>query len=385
MKVLKLIFRNTLRYKLRTSLTVVGLAIAVLAFILLRTVVNAWYIGVEGSSANRLITRNTVSIIFSLPLSYQAKIKQIQGVTGISYGNWFGGVYIDEKNFFPQFAVDPGTFFDLYPEFIIPPDQKTVFLRERNACIAGIKLSSRYGWKIGDVIPIRGTIYPGQWEFVLQGIYRGAQDSTDETQFFFHWEYLNEKLKHTSSSDTDHVGWYIIRVAEPDQAPQVAEAVDQIFKNSLAETLTETEKAFQMGFIAMTEAIVIAIQIISFVVIIIIMIVLANTMVMTARERRWEYAVFKTLGFGAWYMIVLIAGESLTIALLGAGLGIILAFPAAKAFGVAMGNFFPVFQISFVAVLSSMGASVSVGIVAAIFPAWRAVRVKIAEELGRIA
>jgi putative ABC transport system permease protein len=348
-------------------------------------VVNAWYIGVEGSSANRLITRNAISLIFTLPVSYQNKIKQIPGITGISYGNWFGGVYIDEKNFFPQFAIDSRTFFDLYPEFVIPPEQKAVFLRERNACIAGVKLCARYGWKIGDVIPIRGTIYPGNWEFVLQGIYRGAKESTDETQFFFHWEYLNETLKQISPRDADHVGWYIIRVAEPDQAPQIARAIDQTFKNSLAETFTETEKAFQMGFIAMTEVIVIAIQIISLVVIIIIMIVLANTMIMIARERLWEYAVLKTLGFGTRHLVTLIAGESLTIALLGAGLGIFLAFPAANAFGKAMGVFFPVFHISLGAILASIAASIVVGVVAAIFPAWRAVRVKISEGLSRIA
>ena len=178
MKLVKIIFRNTLRHKLRTGLTIIGIAVAVLAFCLLRTVIHAWYAGVEASAANRLITRNAISLIFPLPLSYLTKIKQIPGVTDVTYANWFGGVYIDEKNFFPQIAIDAKSFFDLYPEIVYSAeDQKAAFMRERKACIAGRKLANKYRWKIGEVIPLRGVIFPGNWEFVLRGIYRGTQEN----------------------------------------------------------------------------------------------------------------------------------------------------------------------------------------------------------------
>jgi putative ABC transport system permease protein len=384
MKLLKIIFRNTLRHKLRTGLTIIGIAVAILAFCLLRTVIHAWYAGVEASAANRLITRNAISLIFPLPLSYMTKIKQIPGVTDVTYANWFGGVYIDEKNFFPQFAIEARTFFDLYPEIVIPPEQKAVFMRERNACIAGRKLAAKYGWKIGQVIPIRGVIFPGNWEFVLKGVYRGAQKAVDETQFFFHWNYLNEQVRQVAPPRANQVGWYAIRLADPFQAPQIAQIVDQTFKNSLAETLTETEKAFQLGFIAMTEAIVISIKVISIVVIIIIMIVLANTMAMTARERIGEYAILKTLGFRSWYLFGVIVGESLLISLAGGILGMAATFPAARLVGKSLEMFFPVFIVTPTTLLMAVSASVVVGFVAALIPVYRAVQIRIADGLRGI-
>jgi putative ABC transport system permease protein len=381
MKILRIIVRNTLRHKLRTGLTILGIAVAVLAFCLLRTVIHAWYAGVEASAANRLITRNAISLIFPLPLSYLTKVKQVSGVTGISYANWFGGVYIDEKNFFPQFAIDSSHFFDLYPEISIPPDQKTDFMRERKACIAGRKLVNKYKWKIGQVIPIRGVIFPGNWEFVLRGVYQGTQKIVDETQFFFHWAYLNEQMKLLSPVRANQVGWYVIRLADPFKAPEVAQTVDKMFKNSLAETLTETEKAFQLGFVAMTEAIVVSIKVISIVVIIIIMIVLANTMAMTARERQAEYAVLKTLGFGSGTIFNLISGESLLIALAGGILGIGMTFPAVRWVSRSLEQFFPIFRVYPSTLWMAMGAAVLVGLVAALFPFYRAVHIRIAEGL----
>jgi putative ABC transport system permease protein len=381
MNILKIVLRNALRHKLRSGLTVVGIAVAVLAFCLLRTVINAWYAGVEASAANRLITRNAISLIFPLPLSYMTKIRQIPGVNGITYANWFGGIYIDEKHFFPQFAIDAKHFFDLYPEIGLPPDQKAQFLRERKACVAGRKLAAKYHWQIGQTIAIRGVIFPGNWEFVLRGIYYGTQKTVDETQFFFHWDYLNEQMKLTAPVRANQVGWYVIRLADPFKAPEVSQTVDRMFKNSLAETLTETEKAFQLGFIAMTEAIVVSIKVVSIVVIIIIMIVLANTMAMTARERQSEYAVLKTLGFGSGTLFTLITGESLLIALAGGGLGIALTFPVVRWVARALEQFFPIFRIYAVTLWMALGAAALVGLVAALFPFYRALHVRIAEGL----
>ncbi len=384
MQLLKLIFKNAFRHRLRTFLTITGISIAILAFGLLRTVVNAWYAGVEASAANRLVSRNAISLVFPLPLSYKEKIRQIEGVTNVSYGNWFGGVYIDEKNFFANFAVEPKSYLELYPEFILPQDQKAILLRDRKGFAAGRKLVEKYKWKLGDTVVLKGTIFPGTWDFVLRGVYKGRDKSIDETQFFFHWDYLNESLKKSFPMRADQVGFYLIGIKNPNVAADVSEAVDRTFKNSLAETLTETEKAFQMSFISMSEAIVVAIQLVSFVVIIIIMAVMANTMAMSARERIAEYAVLKTLGFGGTYITALIFGESLFISSAGCIIGIILTFPAAKIFGDAMSQFFPIFNVSWNTVYLDVAASVVVGGASAIIPAYRAVSIRIAEGLRRI-
>jgi len=383
-ELLKLILRNSLRHRLRTTLTVVGMAIAILAFCILRTVVEAWYGGVAASAPNRLVTRNAVSLIFPLPIAYRQKISQVAGVSQVAYGNWFGGVYIDERQFFPRMAVGPVNFFDLYPEFVIAPEQLKDFFRQRNAAIAGRKIVQQYGWKLGDTIPLTGNIYPGDWQFVLRGIYRGATKSTDETQFFFRWDYLNEKVKQSMPQRADRVGWYVVQISQPSQAAQISLEIDAMFKNSLAETLTETEKAFQLGFVAMTEAIVIAIRVVSFVVIGVILAVLANTMAMTARERMWEYAVLKTLGFGNRFLAALIAGESVTIAIFGGILGIALSFPAALIFSAKLGTLLPVFQISRNTVLLGFGISWVIGLLAAIVPVFNAIRVRVVEALRHI-
>lgn len=384
MQVLKLLYRNTLRHKLRTFLTILGLTVAVLAFGLLRTVISAWYAGVEGSSATRLVTRNAVSLVFYLPLSYREKIRQVPGVTEVGYSDWFGGLYIDEKNFFPNFATEARTAIKLFPEFIIPEDQKQAFFRDRKGAVVGRKTAERFGWKLGDTVTLKGTIFPGNWEFVIRAIYRGTQKSTDETQFFFHWDYLNEAMKKTNPAAADKVGWYLVGVKSPEVATDVAAAIDRMFKNSMAETLTETEKAFQLGFVSMTEAIVIAVRLVSFVVIIIIMAVVANTMAMSARERTGEYAIFKTLGFGKWHIAGLIFGESFFITMTGCGLGIVATFPAAKAFGDAMSAFLPIFNVSIQTIYLDILASVMVALTAAIIPTCRAVNIRIAEGLRKI-
>ncbi len=381
---LKLIIRNALRHKLRTGLTVLGIVVAILAFGLLRTVVDAWYAGAEAASKTRLVTRNSISLVFSLPLTYSSKIRQIEGVRAVSIANWFGGVYVTEKNFFPQFAVQAATYFDLYPEFVVPPEQMRDFQRDRKGALVGRKLAETYGFKVGDQVSLRGTIFPGNWEFVVRGIYDGAEAKTDTSQFFFQWDYLNETMKKTAPRRANTVGVYIISIASADRAAEVAMAVDHTFKNSLAETLTETEQAFQLGFVSMTEAIVVAIKIVSFLVIFIIMVVMANTMAMTVRERMAEYATLKALGFGPGHLTLLIFGESLAIAGFGALLGIALTFPVAERFGKAMGSLFRVFNVSVETVYMQMAAAVMVGVVAALVPCVRAAHIRIVDGLRSI-
>ncbi len=384
MHILKLLIRNVLRHKLRTFLTVLGVSIAILAFGLLRTVISAWYAGVEASSASRLVTRNAISLVFPLPLSYKDKIRQVDGVKSVSYGSWFGGIYIDEKHFFANYAVEPQSYLEMFPEIILPADQKKAVFRDRKAAVAGRKLAERYGWKIGDIITLRGTIFPGNWDFVLQGIYKGRDENVDETAFFFHWEYLNETLKKTVPRRADQIGWYMIEVTSPNLAPEVSVKIDRMFKNSLAETLTETEKAFTLSFISMAETIITVIQLVSLVIIFIIMVVVANTMAMTARERIGEYAIFKTLGFGAFHISGLIFGESLLITIVGSMLGIILTFPVAKIFREELSAYFPIFNIEIETFYMDIAACFLIAFVAGIFPAYRAIKIRIADGLRRI-
>jgi putative ABC transport system permease protein len=346
--------------------------------------VSAWYAGVEASSAGRLVTRNAISLIFPLPISYKDKIRQVSGVKIVSYGNWFGGLYIDEKNFFANFAVEPRSYLDLYPEFILSPAETASFLRDRKGFIAGRKLVDKYGWKIGTSVTLKGTIFPGNWDFVLRGIYHGKDKTADEMQFMFHWDYLNETMKKTIPRRADQVGFYMIGVTHPDMASDVAVSIDSLFKNSLAETLTETEKAFALTFVSMTEAIVTAIKVVSFVVIIIILAVLANTMIMTTRERIGEYAVLKTLGFGGWHIAAMIFGESLVITTLGCILGIAATFPAAKIFGDTLVLFFPIFYVEPKTIIFDLAAATAVGLIAAVLPTHRAIMIRIADGLRRL-
>jgi putative ABC transport system permease protein len=381
---LKIILKNAFRQRLRTALTIVGLVVATLSFGFLQTVIGAWYAGAEAASSTRLVTRNSISLVFPLPLSYASKIRGIEGVTGVAHANWFGGIYQEPKNFFPQFAISGATYLDLYPEFVLDEKQRSAFIHDRKGCVVGRKLAKQYGFKIGDAVPLKGTIFPGQWEFVVRGIYDGKEASTDTSQFFFHWDYLNETVKKTYPRRANQVGVYIVQIGNAENAASISRALDEQFRNSLAETLTETEKAFQLGFISMSEAIVVAIRVVSFVVIIIIMAVMANTMAMNARERLSEFATMRALGFSPVFLAMLIFGESLLIALVGACLGIALLFPASAAFSAKMGTFFPVFEISGTTLLLQAGAAFVVGIVAAIAPSLRTARINIIDGLRSI-
>lgn len=383
MFVLKLILRNALRHKLRTALTVVGLVVAVLAFGLLRTVVDAWYAGAAAASNARLVTRNAISLVFPLPLSYEQRIRGVDGVTLVARSNWFGGTYRDPKNFFAQFAVSDN-YLDLYPEYIVPAQQRSDYQRDRRGTLVGRQLADQYGFKVGDVIPLKGTIYPGTWEFVVRGIMDGRDESVITRQMVFHWEYLNESIRKRTSRQADQVGVFIIGVANPDDAAAVSRRVDGVFKNSLAETLTETEQAFQLGFVAMSNQIIAAIRVVAYVVIVIIMAVMANAMAMSARERTVEYATLKALGFGPGFLALLMFGESIAISVIGGAIGMLATPPVAGLFKDAVGGVFPVFSVSPQTVQLQAACALVVGIAAGIVPAVQAARVRIVEGLRAI-
>ncbi len=379
MFLLNLIFRNAFRHRLRTLLTVTGLTIAVLAFGLLQTVVTAWYAGAEAASNSRLVTRNAISLAFFLPASYGARIRGLEGVDSVAWSNWFGGVYQEPKNFFPQFAVSDN-YMDLYPEFILTPEERQAWQRDRKGALIGRQLADQYQLKVGDPMPIRGTIYAGTWEFTVRGIFDGADSSKVTRQMMFHYDYLNETIRKTAPRRADFVGVFVVGIRNGDDAASVSRAVDGLFTNSLAETLTESEQAFQLGFVAMSDQIIAAIRLVSYVVILIIMAVMANTMAMSARERISEYATLKALGFGPGFLVMLIFGESFAIAGIGGALGMALTAPAAEAFKQAAGVF-PVFHVSADTLLLQAGCALAVGVSAALMPAFNSARVRIVDGL----
>ena len=382
---LKFVARNVFRAKLRSSLTILGLVIAILAFGLLQTVVRAWYAGSDAASATRLITRNAISLTFAMPMHYREKIRAVPGVTAVSVSNWFGGIYKDPKNFFAQFAVDAPTFFPMYPEFVFESGQYQAFLRDRRGAAVGRQLADLYGFKVGDTIPLKSAIYPGDWEFTVRAIYDAADDTTITRQMYFHYDYLNEQIKKVFPRRADQVGVFVVGIRDGQAAANISRDVDAEFKNSLAETLTETEKAFTLSFVAMVETIVVAIQGVSYIVILIIMAVAANTMAMTARERLPEYATMKALGFKPATVAAMIMGEALLLALIGAGIGIALTSPVVHGFHAATVSVFAKMPLVPQTFYLQAACALAVGIVAGIVPAIRAAHVKIVDGLRHVA
>jgi putative ABC transport system permease protein len=379
---LRLLFRNALRHKLRSLLTIIGVGVAVMAFALLQTVVTAWHAGVEASAANRLITRHAVSFVFPLPLAYRDRIAQVPGVNKVTYAVWFSGVYIDKNQFFARLAVDSDTFFDVYSEFIIEPDQFETFKRERNATIIGIDIAERYNLKIGDIMTLEGDVYPGQWEFVVRGIYRPRDQTTDPTTMMFHYKYVDERVRQETPDRAGDVGWYIVRIDDPDGSARISQDIDNLFANSRAETKTETERAFQQSFLSAASAVITAMNVMSFVIIGIILLVVGNTMVMSARERTHEFAVLKALGFSGRQLFLLLTGESMILSIMGSTAGLLVTLPAVAGFQTALPKgWFPVFYIKPETIVIGCAAGVAVGLIASLIPLRRVLTTRIVEGL----
>jgi len=381
---LKLVVRNTLRQKLRKSLTIAGLAIGILAFGVLQTIVDAWYAGSDNAAPSRLITRGAASLISPLPIAYLKRIQSVPGVRRVAHLSWFGGIYKDPKNFFPQVAIDAKNHFDLYPEILLSEEARLAFSRDRRGAIVGRKLADRHGFRPGDVIQLRGTIFPGDWELVVHGIFEGREPKTDTSVLLFHWDYLNETLRSRPNAWADQVGLFVVDVDDLNQVAEISRAIDEMFRNSLAETFTETERAFQIGFVKQTEAILLSIRIVSFVVIFIILAVMANTMAMTARERLSEYATLKAIGFSPAFVASLILGESLLIALFGGAIAIALTSPFAARLAGLFKALFPSLVVSDSTVALQALAALAAGVVAALHPVRRAVGVRIVDGLRAI-
>ncbi len=385
MELLRLLRRNALRHKLRSLLTVIGVGVAVMAFALLQTVVSAWHAGVEASSANRLITRHAVSFVFPLPLAYRERMYQVPGVEKVTYAVWFSGVYIDKNQFFARLAVDSDSFFDVYPEYLIDKDQLDAFKRERNGCVIGIDLARRYNLKIGDIMNLDGDVYPGQWPFVVRAIYRPRDQTVDPSIMMFQHKYVDERLRQEAPGRAGNIGWYIVRIANPDDSARVSEAIDKLFENSAAETKSETERAFQQNFLSSASAVITAMNVMSFVIIGIIFLVVGNTMIMSARERTHEFAILKALGFSGGHLFFLLAGESLILAVIGSALGLAVTLPAVQGFRAALPKgWFPIFYMKPETFVIGCLASLGIGLVAAIVPLRRVLSTHIVDGLRHV-
>jgi putative ABC transport system permease protein len=385
MAFLLLIVKSAFRNRLRTLLTAVGVAIAIVAFLFLRTFITAWQSNANATAADRLVVRNKISLTFTLPSAYLEKVRAVPGVTDVTWANWFGGIYIDERNFFAQFAVDAESYLRIYSEFLLTPEERQAFLADRTGCVVGERLAEKYNWKVGDKITLKGAIYPGDWTFTVRGIYRGAADNTDTKRMLFHWKLVDEQLEERRKNQ---LGTILVKVADPSQSTKVAGAIDETFANSLAETRTESEKAFQLSFLSMVSAIIDAIQVVSRVILLILALILGNTMAMTTRERTTEYAVMRAIGFRPWHIVMMVLGEGFVIAAVGVGLGVTLAPPIlhffATWFTTQVGNFLGSFTLDRYAIARAVIAGLVGGMVAAAAPARRAGKLRIVDALRRV-
>ncbi len=383
MRFLPLVWRNLLRRRARTLFTLLSVTVAFLLYGLLMTIRTAFTLGVDVAGADRLVVVHKVSFIIPLPVSYQARIRSVPGVADVTHATWFGGVYQEPANFFPQIAVEPEPWLRLYPEYVLPDDQKHAWVRDRTAAIVGRATAERFGWKVGDRVPIQGTIYRRKdgsalWTFTIAGIYDGDKPGVDTTQLFFHYDYLDEARQW----GTGLVGWYVLRVADPARSAEIAHRVDALFANSPYETKTATEKAFVQSFANQVGDIGAILTAVLAAVFFTILLVTGNTMAQAVRERTGELAVLKTLGYSNGRVLALVLAESCAIALVGGAAGLGLAWALVQR-GDPTGGLLPAFYLPWRAVAAGAAAVVLLGVVSGLLPAVQASRLRIVDALRR--
>lgn len=382
MKFRGLIFANLFRKKVRLLLTIGSFAVALFLFAFLGVVRDAFNRGANVAGADRLVTINRTSIINTIPLSYRDEILRIPGVKYVTHNNWFGGTYKDERNFFPQFVIDPDNQRQVFPEFVVPDDQWNAFLKDREGAIVGARTMERFGWKIGDRIPIKTTIWGGgSWEFNIAGVYHGKQAQDDETQFWLRWDYFEERIPERLKGQ---IGWYVLRVDNPDEAPRIAKAIDGQFANSPYETRTETESAFAAGWVKQFGNIQFLIVTIGAVVFFTLLLVTGNTMAISVRERTSELAVLKAIGFPDRSVLFLVLGESLVIALVGGLLGLLLAALAVPMLAKQLSGMLPQLLLSPALLVFGLLTALAVGMISGTLPGIGAMRMRVVNALRRV-
>lgn len=382
MKFSGIIFANLLRKKVRLLLTIGSFAVALFLFAFLGVVRDAFGRGADVAGADRLVIINRTSIINTIPLSYRDQILRVPGVRFVTHNNWFGGIYQDEKNFFPQFVIDPENQRAVFPEFVVPDDQWNAFLKDREGAVVGARTMERFHWKIGDRIPIKTTIWGGgSWEFNIDGVYHGKQPQDDETQFWLQWDYFEERIPERIKGQ---VGWYVLRVNNPDESPRIAKTIDEQFANSPYETRTETESAFAAGWVKQFGNIRFLIVTIGAVVFFTLLLVTGNTMAIAVRERTPELAVLKAIGFSDRSVLIFVLGESLAISLVGGLAGLFLAVLAVPVLSKALSGMLPRLFLSPTLLAFGLGTALTVGIVSGALPGIAAMRMRVVNALRRV-
>jgi putative ABC transport system permease protein len=384
MKFSRLIFANLFRKKTRLLLTLGSFAVALFLFGFLAAVREAFSQGIEVAGADRLVVINKTAIIQPLPLAYRDRILRIPGIKEVTHDNWFGGVYQDERNFFPQFTIDVENQRKVYSELTVPEDQWQAFVKDRQGAIVGASTARRFGWNVGDRIPIRGVIYPGAWEFNIDGIYHGTRKQDDESQFWFQWDYLEEKRPDRTKG---MVGWYTVKVANPDESVRIAKTIDKEFANSPYETHTDTESNFAAGWIKQFGNIQFLILAIGSVVFFTLLLVTGNTMAIAVRERTAELAILKAIGYSDRFVLLFVMLESLLIAFMGGLLGLGLAKLFELILSVVrtpLNTILPYFYIPTTSLLVGIATALVFGVASGFLPAVGAMRLRIVNALRRV-
>ena len=379
MKFLPLVLANLRRHKWRSVLTTLSVALALFLFASLRSVVTTLDANARFGAANRMIVQNATGIVFPLPMSYASRLQATPGVEAVTWANWFGGRYGDGKRFFANFAVDPESYLRMYPEMVIPEDQKQAFLRERTAAVVGRRLLEVFGWRVGQDVTLQGTIFPGDWTFTIRGVYTPSNKSIADDAMMFHYDYLYERFQNRVTP-----GWYVLRIADPGQSATVAKTIDDGFRNSSDPTKTGTERAFQAGFMTMWGNVRLLMDTIGTAVVFAILMVTANAMMMSARERTGEVAVLKTIGFTDGTLFVLVMIEAALIASTGAIMGL---GGARALYGLADTNvfgFLPGFHVSSGTVALGAGIAVLLAVASGVVPAMRAARLPVVQALRKV-
>lgn len=397
MNLFSLVLVNLGRNKVRTTLTMLSVVVALFLFCALRGVLDTLQASIKVGSEARLVTRNAISLIFPLPLAYRERLIAVPGVKTVSYANWFGGRDpVDPHDFYAQFAVDADNYLPIYSrdieivaadkpqaEIAMPPgvDPKlAAFMSERDACIVGESLFKRKKWKLGQTVPVSGTIFPGTWPFKIRAVYHAKDPAFGEEAMLFHWKYLSER----GMGGQGMVGWYVLELSDPGRAGDVTKTVDALYANSAASTRTETERAFQAGFVSMYGNVPFLIGVIGLAVVFAILLVAANTMMMATRERIAEVGVLKTLGFqdGTIFRVVVI--EAAIITLGGGTAGALLAKFVIEGSRFNAGGLLPPMTVSWTTVATGIGIAVLMGATSGFIPAWQASRLRIVDALRRV-
>lgn len=379
----QLSLKNLLRNKRRTFLTAASVALTLILVCLLGAVL-ATMESAEGASDTRVVVRSAISLTFTLPEAYGPRLEQIEHVEAITPLNWFGGIYKDERpeNFFAQFATDPQTLLDVYPEYQIPPDQVAAWQQERTAFITGKALADQHGWKLGDQIFIKGSIYPLDLELTLRGIFTEPNAPAAEKSIFFHRMYLEEAM-----GNPGQIGTFFLRIDSPDNVSAVVRAAEAMFENSEAQVRAETEKAFSLSFLEMMGNVRMFLGAIGAAIVVSLLFITANTMAMAARERTNEVAVLKTLGFRRGHVVRLLLFESLAVAMGGALVGLAIAVVLVKGAAAGLQNIFPIFgtlSVTLPIAALALGLGLFIGLVSGGFPALQAARMTIVDGLRKL-